>query len=76
MCNGSYLGCLPYLDVEQEVERGELVILNTPDLNMQRSLSFVWLNEDGDNPLRDCIRSEAKRLVKQRERRLKEQNKA
>ena len=62
--NGVYLGCLPLLDVRKEVERGELVILKTPDLNMQRSLSFVWLNDLGQNPLKDCVITEAKRLVR------------
>ncbi|WP_434341535.1 hypothetical protein [Motilimonas cestriensis] len=36
---------------------------------MKRSLSFIWRNDAGDNPLRDCFLSEARRLVK---RRLKE----
>lgn len=62
--NGVYLGCLPYLDVKAEVERGELVILNTPELDMQRSLSFVWLEVLGPNPLKDCLMTEAKRLVR------------
>ena len=62
--NGVYLGCLPFLDVQKEVDRGELVILNTPELNMHRSLSFVWLDELGQNPLKDCVMTEAKRLVR------------
>ena len=62
--NGVYLGCLPLLDVHQEVARGELVILDTPDLNMHRSLSFVWLNELGENPLKECVMTEAKRLIR------------
>lgn len=62
--NGVYLGCLPFLDVKAEVERGELVILNTPELNMQRSLSFVWLEDLGPNPLKDCVITETKRLVR------------
>lgn len=62
--NGVYLGCLPLLDVQEEVGRGELIILNTPELNMQRSLSFVWLDELGQNPLKDCVMTEAKRLVR------------
>ena len=64
--NGSYLGCLPYMDVAQEVESGSLVILATPELNMQRSLSFVWRKDAGENPLRDCILAEAKRLISSR----------
>lgn len=66
--NGVYLGCLPLLDVHQEVKRGELIILDTPDLNMHRSLSFVWLNELGQNPLKECVMMEAKRLIKELEK--------
>lgn len=62
--NGVYLGCLPFLDVKAEVERGELVILNTPELNMHRTLSFVWLEDLGQNPLKECVMTEAKRLVR------------
>jgi len=61
--NGSYLGCLPYLDLEREVEAGSLIILSTPDLNMKRSLSFVWRKNAGDNPLRECILTESRRLI-------------
>ncbi len=61
--NGFYLGCLPYLDVAKEVENGQLVILPTPQLDMKRSLSFVWRKDAGDNPLRDCILAEARRLI-------------
>jgi DNA-binding transcriptional LysR family regulator len=61
--DGFYLGCLPFLDVIKEVKEGNLVILPTPDLNMKRSLSFVWRKDSGENPLRDCIIAEALRLV-------------
>jgi len=66
--NGFYLGCLPYLDVAQEVAGGQLVILATPQLDMQRSLSFVWHKDAGENPLRDCILAEARRLVRYHEK--------
>ncbi|MFO6422806.1 LysR substrate-binding domain-containing protein [Motilimonas sp. KMU-193] len=66
--NGNYLGCVPYLDVEQDVANGNLVVLNTPQLNMKRSLSFIWRNDAGENPLRDCFLAEARRLVKRRAR--------
>jgi DNA-binding transcriptional LysR family regulator len=62
--NGTYLGCLPYLDIVNEVERGELVILPTPELNMTRNLAFIWRKDVGDNPLRECIVAEAKRLIR------------
>lgn len=61
--NGFYLGCLPYLDVAKEVENGQLVILPTPQLDMKRSLSFVWRKDAEENPLRDCVLGEARRLV-------------
>ncbi|WP_354624887.1 LysR family transcriptional regulator [Psychromonas sp. MME2] len=61
--NGVYLSCLPYLDVAQEVEKGDLVILSTPQLNMDRSISFIWRKNTGENPLRDCVLREAQRLV-------------
>lgn len=66
--NGFYLGCLPYLDVAKEVENGVLQILPTPQLDMRRSLSFVWRKDAGENPLRDCILAEARRLVAFHER--------
>lgn len=66
--NGFYLGCLPYLDVAQEVASGKLMILATPQLDMQRSLSFVWRKDAGENPLRDCVLAEARRLVSYREK--------
>ncbi|TXR54906.1 LysR family transcriptional regulator [Reinekea thalattae] len=68
---GPYLTCLPYLDVEPEVVEGKLVILSTPQLNMERSLSFIWRNDEIDNPLRDCVLSEAHRMAKKR---LRDQN--
>jgi len=58
--NGVYLSCLPYLDVEQDVANGELVVLTTPELNLKRHLSFIWRQDTGDNPLRDCLIAEAK----------------
>lgn len=66
--NGFYLGCLPYLDVAKEVDNGQLVILPTPEFDMKRSLSFVWRKDAGENPLRDCILAEARRLVMNYER--------
>ena len=65
--NGPYLSSLPFLDVEKEVAAGELVILETPQLNMQRHLSFVWRCDSGENPLRDCVITEARRLSKNRQ---------
>ncbi|PKF63557.1 LysR family transcriptional regulator [Psychromonas sp. psych-6C06] len=62
--NGTYLGCLPYLDVVSEVKKGTLVILPTPELNMSRSLAFIWRKDAGENPLRECIIAEAKRLIR------------
>ncbi|QIR14226.1 LysR substrate-binding domain-containing protein [Shewanella aestuarii] len=66
--NGPYLSSLPFLDVEQDVAAGELIILPTPQLNMQRHLSFVWRCDSGENPLRDCVITEARRMSKQRQR--------
>jgi hypothetical protein len=48
------------LDVEQDVANGELVVLTTPELNLKRHLSFIWRQDTGDNPLRDCLIAEAK----------------
>lgn len=64
--NGPYLSSLPYLDVEKEIANGELIVLSTPELNMQRHLSFVWRNDAGENPLRDCVITEARRLSRNR----------
>lgn len=65
--NGQYISSLPYLDVEKEVASGELVILPTPQINMQRHLSFIWRADSGENPLRDCLITEAKRLCRSRQ---------
>lgn len=65
--NGQYISSLPFLDVEIEVANGELVILQTPQLNMQRHLSFIWRADSGENPLRDCIITEARRLSRNRQ---------
>jgi DNA-binding transcriptional LysR family regulator len=61
--NGVYLSCLPYLDVEKDVAKGELVVLTTPELNLNRHLSFIWRQDTGSNPLRDCLIAEAKRVT-------------
>lgn len=65
--NGPYLSSLPFLDVEKEVANGELVILSTPQLNMKRHLSFIWRTDAGENPLRDCVITEAKRFIRDRQ---------
>ncbi|MGX9461647.1 LysR substrate-binding domain-containing protein [Shewanella sp. A14] len=61
--NGVYLSCLPYLDVEKDIANGDLVVLTTPELNLKRHLSFIWRQDMGNNPLRDCLIAEAKRIV-------------
>lgn len=66
--NGFYIGCLPYFDVAKEVDNGQLVLLPTPQLDMKRSLSFVWRQDSGENPLRDCILAETRRLMKLHEK--------
>ncbi|MBD1389927.1 LysR family transcriptional regulator [Neiella sp. HB171785] len=63
-----YLSCLPYLDVIKFVERGDLVVLNTPDIKIERPLSFIWRADSIENPLRDCIKREAIKLVKRNQR--------
>ncbi|ODP99636.1 MULTISPECIES: LysR substrate-binding domain-containing protein [Salinivibrio] len=68
VANSSYLSCLPYLDVEKWIERDELVALNVPELNMRRTLSFIWRADAAANPLRDCIIREATRMTKARRR--------
>lgn len=64
--NSSYLSCLPYLDVIKFIERKELVALKVPELNMKRTLSFIWRSDSVDNPLRECIIREAIRMTKAR----------
>ncbi|ODP99094.1 LysR family transcriptional regulator [Salinivibrio sp. SS3] len=68
VANSNYLSCLPYLDVEKWIEREELVALYVPELNMRRTLSFIWRADGADNPLRDCIIREAIRMTKARRR--------
>ncbi|MDD1792608.1 LysR substrate-binding domain-containing protein [Enterovibrio makurazakiensis] len=64
VANGSYLTCLPYLDVEPYIESGKLVALNVPELKMARSLSFVWRADMAENPLVDCFKREGIRMMK------------
>lgn len=66
VANGSYLGCVPYLDIVQELENNQLKILPTPQLNMQREISFIWRTDSGESPLRECLLSEARRLTRGR----------
>ncbi|WP_084631285.1 LysR substrate-binding domain-containing protein [Ferrimonas senticii] len=62
--HNQYLTCLPWFDVRYEVERGDLVQLAVPALNMKRSLNFIWRADAIDNPLRECIKSEAIKLTR------------
>ncbi len=66
VANGSYLSCLPYLDVEKFIASGELVELNVPELKMDRTLSFIWRADMVENPLVDCIKREGLRMMKGR----------
>ncbi|PSW04071.1 LysR substrate-binding domain-containing protein [Photobacterium lipolyticum] len=68
VANGLYLSCLPYLDVVKFIKRGELVALNVPELNMERTLSFIWRADSVENPLRDCIKREALRMIRETKR--------
>ncbi len=62
--NGQYLSCLPYLDVERFIDNGQLVALNVPELNMERTLSFIWRADMVENPLIECIKREGLRMMK------------
>ena len=62
--NGQYLTCLPYLDVELSIQSGRLVALNVPELNMERTLSFIWRSDMIENPLVECIKREGLRMMK------------
>ncbi|SON53365.1 LysR substrate-binding domain-containing protein [Vibrio tapetis] len=66
VANGSYLSCLPFLDVEKFIASGELVELNVPELKMDRTLSFIWRADMVENPLADCIKREGLRMMKGR----------
>ncbi|PJC87529.1 LysR family transcriptional regulator [Vibrio sp. HA2012] len=66
VANGPYLTCLPYLDVEKYIEEGKLVALNVPELEMERTLSFIWRADMTENPLADCIKREGLRMMKGR----------
>ncbi len=64
VANGQYLTCLPYLDVERFIDSGQLVALNVPDLNMERTLSFIWRADMVESPLIECIKREGLRMMK------------
>lgn len=65
---GSYLSAIPFLDVEQDVKNGKIVILPTPQLDMRRHISFIWRTDSGESPLRNCLLAEGRRLLRRRER--------
>ncbi|WP_117234093.1 LysR substrate-binding domain-containing protein [Vibrio maerlii] len=62
--NGPYLTCLPYLDVERSIEAGRLVALNVPELDMERTLSFIWRADMAENPLVESFKREGLRMMK------------
>ncbi|WP_028116642.1 LysR substrate-binding domain-containing protein [Ferrimonas senticii] len=64
VAEGLYLSCLPFLDIRESIARGELVELNVPALNMKRPLTFIWRRDALENPLRDCIKLQARRVVR------------
>jgi DNA-binding transcriptional LysR family regulator len=64
--NGDYLTCLPYLEVKPLLEAGQLVALNVPMLNMDRTMSFIWRTSMDDHPLIHCLRKEGSHLVTER----------
>ncbi|MDO6764868.1 LysR substrate-binding domain-containing protein [Agarivorans sp. 1_MG-2023] len=59
VANGAYLSCLPLRSVEQAIQVGELIALNTPSLDMRRTFNFVWRKDSSQNPLRDCFIEQA-----------------
>ena len=52
------------LDVEPFLESGQLVTLNVPVLEMERTLSFIWRADMAEKPLAECIKREGKRMMK------------
>ncbi|EAR08904.1 LysR substrate-binding domain-containing protein [Reinekea blandensis] len=68
VARGNYLSAVPYLDAKRDVAAGTLTILNTPQLNMSRSLSFIWRTDALENPLRDCVLAEARRMTRRLQR--------
>ncbi|RJG40330.1 LysR substrate-binding domain-containing protein [Motilimonas pumila] len=70
--NSHYLSCIPYLDAEQAIKDGDIVALHTPQLDLRRTLAFIWRYDSGENPLRSCVLSAAKRLVRRREREIQQ----
>ncbi|PMH41400.1 LysR family transcriptional regulator [Vibrio sp. 10N.286.49.B3] len=58
-----YLSCLPYLDVEQYIKQGQLVALNVPQLEMNRTISFIWRADMADNPLVECIKQQGLHMM-------------
>ncbi|WP_026957418.1 LysR substrate-binding domain-containing protein [Aliagarivorans taiwanensis] len=66
VANGPYLSCIPYFDAANDVEAERLVIINTPELDLHRSISFIWRNDSLESPIREGILREARRLVRRR----------
>lgn len=62
VANNLYLTCLPFLDVQRQIAAGDLVSLAVPELNMSRRLSFIWRRDSLNNPIRDCLLTESKRV--------------
>lgn len=53
-----------------EIKDRELVLFRTPDLHIQRSLSFVWLKDSGQNPLKYFVISQLNVCSEQNKKRL------
>jgi len=64
--NGSYLSCLPFLEVKDAVDSGQLSILNIPGFTIERTLSFIWRADNSESPLIDSVRHKGIEMMKGR----------
>ncbi|MDC0611466.1 LysR substrate-binding domain-containing protein [Vibrio sp.] len=64
--NSLSISCLPWLEVKDSVNAGQLAVLNTPELNIERTLSFIWRADSKDNPLIDCVKREGLAMMQGR----------
>ena len=63
VADNAYLGCLSKHSVMPMIEAGKLKILNVPELNMKREISFIWRNQEMESSARSAIIRAARKTI-------------
>lgn len=62
--SGAYLSCLPARSCDLAIKQGQLKQLKVTGLDLTRHFSFIWHKDMAEDPLKDCLIKEAKRLAR------------